>query len=330
MPLDGAEQAVGQRDPWRPTECRADVFVRGDASVGLVEALSIVGCRIDRYDRCWRGVRRFSDEFGNGSCKLLDRRRCFGADVEDTSDRQRVAACSDGRGGDVVHVGQRADLRPIAVDRDWAAVERLRDEAGNHRTRPTRGRPRSITIEVTQHADGEPCSSRVEHEMFVECLAERITPTGRSWCANDQVVVFAHRNRGCAAVDLARRCEHESRRRVSACGDDGPRPVDVRLDRCRRISEYLPYTDDRSQVEDNVDRRHQVGQRRHVTSGAFDKSDVVAALGQIVERAGRQVIEHGDLRTAGDELIDNVRPDMAGSSGDQGLHDVADSEVTRR
>ena len=241
-----------------------------------------------------------------------------GRDVEDlTAHRGRGVRSSDVRGHDVGHVREVATLESVTEDRRLLTREERRreerDDRGVGRVRPL---ARSEDVE-------EPQRHRLEREQLGEHAAvplarELAHAVGRAGSGRGRLRCRDDRR---PAVHAARRCEHDATGTgIAGGGEHRERAVCVHPVGRERIGDRPRDRPERGEVEHDVDVGDRFGDRIGVVDRRHGED---GGVGNVVTSTGREVVEHTHRVAVGDEPIDQVRTDEAGSAGHEHVHAVS-------
>ena len=98
--------------------------------------------------------------------------------------------------------------------------------------------------------------------------------------------------------------------------------VDVRLERVHRLFDDQLDADGRGQMKDDVAAIDHLGQQRLVGHRVDDvrESRMVFQVRDVVDRAGREVVEDEHLVAVGQQPLGEMRSDEAGAAGNQRDH----------
>ena len=208
---------------------------------------------------------------------------------------------------------KRARLRAITVDCHRFALQRLRDEVGHHAPVIHR-HARSVRVENSRHSNFQTVLAMViERQRFSAPFALIVT---RAFADRIDVAPVRFRLRVLEriAVHLRRAREQEFRLAPLREPERVHSPQDVGFDRLHRIEFVMNRRRRARQVIHFVD-LHQ--ERRHdVVSDDF-KLWIPLQVLQVALRAGEKVVHDDDFVAAFQQRVDEVRPDEAGTTGDE-------------
>ncbi len=260
----------------------------------------------------------------HGLGEVDDARRVLAADVEHLATclgrHQRAVEALDG----VVDVGERADLRAVAVDLHHAAVEQDLGERRLGAAPPARVVARAVGAEEAQERDLQAallCERQAD--VLVEQLRDRVRPAAGGRRPEHEVVVLRER-RGRVAVDVGGGRDDQVRvlrqRSVGGRVDAGH----VRLERHQRSAVARDLL--RGEMDDRiaaVERRPQFATARAIH--LLEREVLVGERElQVRERAARQIVHTNDRHALCEQTVAEMRPDVAGGAGDADfLHGVS-------
>jgi hypothetical protein len=225
---------------------------------------------------------------------------------------------------DVVDVDVVACLLAVSEDRGPAAVQHLAAEDRDHAGLAERVLPRAVDVAVAER-DGR--ESVETGEDLAVLLGAELGETVRR--LRRDPVVLGRRHRLQLAVDGA------------ACGgvDEAPHPVrlrraqhvggalDVDAGVGRRVGHRLAHVDLGGEVEDHLGpeaRDDVVHGLRLSDVDVGERGAVRDRLLEVLALAGREIVDHGDLVTAREKRVDEIRSDEAGAAGNECIHAAED------
>jgi tetratricopeptide (TPR) repeat protein len=220
----------------------------------------------------------------------------------------------------VAHEHVVAGLQAVAEDRRRSALEQLAAEDGDHARLAERVLARPVDVAVAQRDRAEPVHAR--EQVAVALGAELRLAVGG---LGRHRVVLGGGDAPPLAVDGAAGggVHHAPGAASPRALQDVDRALHVHSRVERRVGHRAAHVDLRGQVEDHLGlgARAEVGHRVGV-------ADVeLGQLGALLQRhrevlapAGGDVVEHGHLVAPGEQRVDQVGADEAGSAGDQRAH----------
>ena len=130
------------------------------------------------------------------------------------------------------------------------------------------------------------------------------------------------RNVVALAVHLGRRRDDDQLLLLVRVLQDDFRAVDVGLDGVHRLLDDQLDPHRRGEMEDDVAAIDELGEQRLVVDRIDEVLEPLTSLqmGDVLDRAGRQVVEHQDLMAACEQRVGEVRPDESGATGDERAH----------
>ena len=120
------------------------------------------------------------------------------------------------------------------------------------------------------------------------------------------------------AVDLGGRGDQHALAEAVAVLEHDLGAAQVRDERLHRLLDDQPHADRRGEVVDDVALVDELVDDRPVQHRVDDEVEVraVAEMLDVVERSGREVVEHPDLVAFVEQQLGEVRADEAGAAGD--------------
>ena len=256
----------------------------------------------------------------------VDRVRLAARDIEDLAGGCGRRAGGEVRRDDVVDIGEVPRLLTVAVhDRPLVqegGSEEVRDDGRILRDRTL---PRAEHVEVAKRHGLQPVH-------LVEARAVRLPgklgdAVGRQ--RGDGHVLRLDLSRRRRTVDRRRgRVDDPSHACVARRKQHVERAGDVDLARAQRILDRARHGRQRGLVEDDL---ASLDGREHPLEApqiAFDDLDVLRDVKKVSAIAGREVVEDTHVVAAGEERVDEMRADEAGTTGDENAgHQAANSQT---
>ena len=244
------------------------------------------------------------------------------ADVEHLPVAAFVVEQADQAADHVGHVGEAARLLAVAVDRDGHPGQRLAHEVGDHHA-VLPGLPRADRVEQADHHRGQlPLFPVGDGQELVDRLAAGVGPAALVGRAQHQVAVLAERELVALAVHLAGRSHQDRPLLLVRQGEHHLGEVDVGLDGANRGLDDQLHPHGGRQVKDPVAAVDQLRHHRHVGARVDDVAEALLALQvpDVVDAAGRQIIDDADLVAALQQLVGQVRSDEPRAASDEITH----------
>ena len=223
---------------------------------------------------------------------------------------------------------EASPLRAVAEDRDRLALQTLRDEAGDHH--PVTARLAwAHRVEQPRHHDGQPALVPVgQAEELVQRLGAGIRPAPRRRRPHHAVVALGEGDLDPLAVDLARRGQEHGPSVAGARLEHGVGAVDDRLDRLDRLLDDQLHAHGAGQVIDG--RAFQDAALHDVRIAHAGHAQLEAGpafqVGDVLEPARAQVVEHQDALTLGDQALRQMTADEARPARHQDRHHASGQE----
>jgi hypothetical protein len=119
------------------------------------------------------------------------------------------------------------------------------------------------------------------------------------------------------AVHLRRRRDQHALAEPVAVLEHHFGPLQVGHERVHGLLDDQAHADGRCEVEDDVDLVHELVDDRRVEDGVDDEMEVPPArqVLDVVDRAGREVVEHPDLVAVGEQQLGEMGSDEPGAAG---------------
>src|SRR4051794_9885245 len=196
--------------------------------------------------------------------ELLDSDLLGRADVEDVADRRVGLNEREQRAHGVVHVHEAAALRPVAVDREVVAGQRLLDEARqDHSVLARLARPDGVE-EPDDNVLGAVVLVVAEREDLAEGLRGRVAPARRGGGTENALGLLMQRAAAVLAVDLRRRGVEQLLAKIGCSAGDDVAAPDVAERRLERPVDNQLDTDRSGHVQAYFDALHELADERLV------------------------------------------------------------------
>ena len=223
---------------------------------------------------------------------------------------------------DVADVGEAALLRAVAEHRDRLALQRLAHE-GRHHHAVLPGLARSHGVEEPHHDHRLlglfPVGQRQE---LVERLAAGIGPAVPGRRAHHQVGVLAERDVNALAVDLRGGGDEHQLLLLRSMPEDDLGAVHVGLDRVHGLLDDQLDAHRGGEVKDHVGAIDHLGDQGVVEDGIdrVMKAGAALEMGDVVDRAGGEVVEHEHFMPVAQQGLGQVRADKTSATRNQDSH----------
>ena len=216
-------------------------------------------------------------------------------------------------------VAEAARLLAVAVDLDRLAGERALDERRDHHpVLAALARPDGVE---QPHDDAVEIVLGVvrEREELVHRLRVGVRPALLRRRPVDAPVGLLERPLlAVVAVHLRRRGDEDALAEAVAVLEHDLGAAQVRHERLHRLLDDEPHADRRCEVVDDVALVDELVDDRPVQDGVDDEVELVAVAEvlDVVERSGREVVEHPHLVALVEQELGEVRADEARAAGD--------------
>ena len=140
--------------------------------------------------------------------------------------------------------------------------------------------------------------------------------------AEDQIRGLAERHIRALAVDLGGGRDEDQLLLLVRVLEDDFGAVHVGFDRVHRLLDDQLHADGGREVKHDVAAIDQLREQRFVRDRVdrVGKTRAALEMGDVVDRSGRQVVEHDDLVPIVEQPLGEMRSDETGTAGDERLH----------
>ena len=219
-------------------------------------------------------------------------------------------------------MAEGARLRAVAVDLERRAGERVADEARDHHPVLAALARADRVEQAHDHAVELPLLVVGEREELVHRLRVGVQPALLRRRPVDAPVLLGERPLlAVVAVDLGGRRDQDALAEAVAVVEHDLGALDVRDHRVHRLLDDQAHADGGGEVVDDVALVDELADDRPGEHRVDDEVEarVLAQVGDVVDAAGREVVEREDLPALLEQRLAEVRADEAGAAGHERL-----------